>query len=117
MRGRKLRPINETRRANGQLTAETAMRLNKRRGGLASAAKNRLNGFQNLKRGRLKSLAVRTAKSLHNRRCKQCGSIMSGRYVELSRRYDVLVAALLPPPPESHLTPEELAIINGTAQF
>src|SRR5215467_11674040 len=94
---RKLRPIDQTRRPDGTMTSETAARLLRRRGGLACAAKNRLNGFENLKRGRLKSLAVRTAKSLRNRRCKHCGNILSGRFVELSRRYDVLVAALLPP--------------------
>jgi len=31
----------------------------------------------------------------------------------LAERYDRLVAALLPPAPESSLTPNELAIING----
>jgi len=34
----------------------------------------------------------------------------------MAERYDRLVAALLPPAPESSLTPDELAIINGTAQ-
>jgi hypothetical protein len=112
---RKLRPIDETRLADGRMTSETAARLLRRRGGLASAKKNRLNGFENLKRGRLKSLAVRTAMSLQNGRCKHCGA-MSGRLAELSQRYENLVAALLPPRPEAQLTADELAMINGTAK-
>lgn len=40
----KLRPINETRKPNGQLTSETAYRLKQRQAGLASARK-RTDGF------------------------------------------------------------------------
>lgn len=66
-----LRPINETRRADGTLTSETARRLLSRRGGIANAQRLRLDGFRQLEKARLVSALVRRAKALQ--KCS-CGS-------------------------------------------
>jgi hypothetical protein len=47
-----LRPINDTRGADGRFTGETAFRLNQRKAGLASARANGERGFPNLKLAR-----------------------------------------------------------------
>jgi len=62
-RRRDLRPINQTRRANAQLTAETAYRLLKRRGGLARAKQQAADGFKMLAEMREKALMMRSLKA------------------------------------------------------
>lgn len=47
-----LRPINDTRGADGRFTSETAFRLNQRKAGLAAARANSERGFPNLELAR-----------------------------------------------------------------
>lgn len=47
-----LRPINDTRGADGRFTSETASRLRQRKAGLAAARANSERGFHNLKLAR-----------------------------------------------------------------
>jgi len=47
-----LRPINDTRGADGRFTSETAFRLRQRKAGLAGARANSDRGFPNLKLAR-----------------------------------------------------------------
>jgi hypothetical protein len=71
-RNKGLRPINETRRSDGTLTAETARRLLCRRGGLARAAQQRADGFKMLAEMRRKSILVRTLKAASRCACHHC---------------------------------------------
>jgi hypothetical protein len=48
----RLRPINDTRDADGRFTSETASRLRQRKAGLAAARANSERGFPNLKLAR-----------------------------------------------------------------
>lgn len=68
----KLRPINETRRANGQLTSETGARLLRRRGGLHTQQRHRQSILERLARMRIKSLITRNAQSLAKQTCRDC---------------------------------------------
>lgn len=71
----KLRPINETRRANGQLTSETASRLFRVRGGRARAKQMAADGYQHLHSIREKAILTNRANAASRRTCKQCKSI------------------------------------------
>jgi hypothetical protein len=69
----KLRPINDTRGPHGQFTSETALRLLRRRGGLARAKQLRARGFRDLEYGRIKSIIVRRLKAHYNKPVCSCG--------------------------------------------
>jgi hypothetical protein len=56
-----LRPINDTRGADGRFTSETAFRLNQRKAGLAGARANSERGFPNLKLAR-RQRSINTAR-------------------------------------------------------
>ena len=69
---RKLRPINETRKPNGQLTSETSRRLLSMRGGRSNWQRNHSALLNQLVIGRIKSLITRRAKALLRTDCKDC---------------------------------------------
>lgn len=68
----KLRPINETRRANGQLTSETGARLLRSRGGKANVKRHAQAIYQRLPLMCAKSAMIRKAKRLANEQCHHC---------------------------------------------
>ena len=99
-----LRPINETRRADGTLTSETASRLLRRRGGLASAALLRADGFRQLERARLVSALVRRAKSLEKVSCKDCKALGESMRKQL--------ALLMAKPDETPITEQDARLLR-----
>lgn len=81
----KLRPINETRRPNGQLTSETAARLHSSKGGKACQRKHRNDILPRLAIGRTNSIATRRAQALSKFTCGDCQSLRAWFTEQLSK--------------------------------
>ena len=84
-RRKDLRPIDETRRSDGTLTSETAMRLLRVRGGKATAKKARALGFPNL----------RSQQSINKARLTMALKARPSRSQEQWQRFRDLVLRLL----------------------
>lgn len=90
----KLRPINETRRANGQLTSETAKRLKSRRGGINNFKRNQAIILPRLASNRIKSIITRRSKALTEQSCMGCQSLAIHMTEQLSKLEGLYLAQL-----------------------
>ena|ERR1700676_3346327 len=71
----KLRPIDDTRRADGSFTSETSKRMLAVRGGRARAKQQAADGYSLLNSIRAKAILTNRAKAASNRVCQRCRTI------------------------------------------
>jgi hypothetical protein len=101
-RNRSLKPIDQTRSYHGRFTSETGARLLRRRGGLARAKQQALDGYKMLAEMRVNSIIARRLKAAMRRQCLDCASFAESILAMLAQQQQ----------PAKPISPEDRKLIS-----